>query len=434
MNHHYQALMRAATELTRIGQLREATDLIQRALKGDHQDIDNDISSQVDSPSESVVESTHHKVRTHSVSILDSDGIEIEIAEQTTTQSGEVEVSAGKVGAGKFIEGRHSHAALARDYKLYLPPDLPPDRPANLLSDLPLDKANGHASHGGRKRPLVVMLHGCTQDANDFSVGTGMNEYARQQGFFVLYPEQSQQANPSRCWNWFKHNHQRRGSGEPALLASLTLQVIQQYDLDPQRVYIAGLSAGGAMAAIMADAYPDIYAAVGIHSGLATGVATNVSEAMSAMKNGRAQSQAIHKTRLDLKHESTAVATIVFHGDRDTTVHPGNGDQVLQAALTKASDGGRLNGSRSDGGRSDGIDSSRDSVRIEKGISSKGKNYTRTIHCNQAGKARAEHWLIHGAGHAWSGGQSAGSYTDPTGPDATREMLRFFLAQTPGLN
>jgi poly(hydroxyalkanoate) depolymerase family esterase len=384
MNPHYQALMRAATQLTRVGQLREATDLIQRALSS-HKTADA------------------RTVNTPSVSILDSAGIEIEPVPETTLRSSAVEQA-----EGKFIDGRHSHAGLSRDYKLFLPPN----RPANFSADCDAE----------RKRPLVVMLHGCTQNANDFALGTDMNGHARRQGFVVLYPEQSSQANPSRCWNWFKHNHQRRGSGEPALLASMTLAAIQEYDLDAQRVYIAGLSAGGAMAAIMAELYPDIFAAVGVHSGLAAGAASNVSEALAAMKKGGARPRTAHKAGVDLKLAPTRpVATIVFHGDRDSTVHPDNGHQVLQAVVASASNGRVLSDSAP----------TPNPVRIEKGTSSGGRNYTRTTHSDHSGETRAEHWLVHGAGHAWSGGQKAGSFTDPIGPDATGEMLRFFLAQPP---
>jgi poly(hydroxyalkanoate) depolymerase family esterase len=399
MNHHYEALMQAATRLTRIGQLHEATQLIQRALRGDdqqnsdlvtdvHEDMHNDIHNH-----------TRDQIRNGegsdqgNVSILDAAGVEIAVAPKNAAVAEDALVP----GDGEFISGRHTHAALTRNYKLFVP-----------------------SNQVGRRPALVVMLHGCTQDSNDFAVGTDMNEHARELGLFVLYPEQSKQANPSRCWNWFKHNHQRRGSGEPALLASMTQAIIQQYDLDPDRVYIAGLSAGGAMAAIMADTYPDIFAAAGVHSGLPTGAAGNVSEAMAVMKSGSANIRA--GIRSDVRNTSArpaAVAMIVFHGDQDTTVHPVNGDQVLSAALSSAHQTA-IN---------TGIDASAFEVRREKGISKKGRNYTRTIHCDQTGQPRAEHWLVHGAGHAWSGGQSGGSFTDPKGPDATREMLRFFLAQ-----
>src|SRR5437764_666773 len=218
--------------------------------------------------------------------------------------------------AGSFTGGRHAHAAGTRDYKLYVPPG---------ARDRPL--------------PLVVMLHGCTQDPDDFAAGTRMNEAALERGFFVLYPAQAQNANASRCWNWFKHNHQRRGRGEPALLADMTQAVIQRHGIDARRVYVAGLSAGGAMAAILGDAYPDVYAAVGVHSGLPTGSATNVKTAFDAMKHGAASGG----TR-----GAGAPPVIVFHGDRDTTVHPVNGEHIVTAGAGTAAERERM---RSENGR-----------------------------------------------------------------------------------
>ena len=241
------------------------------------------------------------------------------------------------------------------------------------------------------------MLHGCTQNSDDFAAGTGMNELAKAQGFYVLYPEQSANANPQRCWNWFKHNHQSRGRGEAALLASMTLAVIQQHGIDSRRVYIAGLSAGGAMAAIVAAAYPEIFAAVGVHSGLAVGAAGNVAEALAAMKSGAAD--------IKLASSSRAVPTIVFHGDQDRTVHPRNGDQVSEQMMTALHAGSEKS--------------------VQQGNSNKGRRFTRTCHLKDDVKF-AELWVLHGAGHAWSGGNATGSYTDPSGPDASSEMLRFF--------
>jgi poly(hydroxyalkanoate) depolymerase family esterase len=245
------------------------------------------------------------------------------------------------------------------------------------------------------------MLHGCTQDPDDFAAGTGMNAAAREQGFFVLYPAQAQAANAQRCWNWFQPQDQKRDGGEPALIAGITLETIKKYGLDPRRVYIAGLSAGGAMATIVAESYPEIFAAVGVHSGLPRGAASNVMEAFSAMKTGE-KSRTGHMAGVNLQ---MSVPTIVFHGDKDQTVHPRNGEQVIAAALRGAGN-----------------------ANIEHGVCSRGRRYTRSNHADENGRPLAEHWLVHGAGHAWSGGDAAGSYTDARGPDATREMLRFFFA------
>ncbi|HEY8357500.1 MAG TPA: PHB depolymerase family esterase, partial [Ramlibacter sp.] len=198
------------------------------------------------------------------------------------------------------MAGRYGNASQAREYRLYIPPQA-----------------------GGQPLPLVVMLHGCKQDPDDFAAGTRMNEAAREQGCFVLYPAQSRQANPQGCWNWFKHSHQQRGRGEPALLAGMTRDVMQKHGIDPARVYVAGLSAGGAMAAILADTYPELYAAAGVHSGLAAGSANDLSSALGAMRTGSAGGAA----------KASARPIIVFHGDADRTVHPSNGAHVLDASV-----------------------------------------------------------------------------------------------------
>ena len=263
----------------------------------------------------------------------------------------------------------------AADYKLYIPP---------------------HA--GDRALPLIVMLHGCTQDPDDFAAGTAMNEAALAHGFYVLYPAQSQRVNPKRCWNWFKPNHQQRGRGEPALLAGMTREVMERHSIDPQRVFVAGLSAGGAMAAILGETYPELYAAVGVHSGLAAGVASDLPSALAAMKRGGTQRD----------RAPSGMPTIVFHGDADAMVHPSNGEQVIAASVGAAT-----------------------AVEIEHRPGSFA--CTRRVHRTpDDGRVVAEHWLVHGARHAWSGGSAHGSHTDGRGPDATAEMLRFFVEHPRG--
>lgn len=300
---------------------------------------------------------------------------------------------------GVSLAGQHTEAGLTRAYILYLPPAV-----ASPTARAPL--------------PLVVMLHGCSQSPDDFAAGTAMNGLACEQGFAVLYPAQAQDANPGRCWNWYEPGHQQRGSGEPAVLASLTQSVITQHGLDARRVYVAGLSAGGAMAAILGQAYPDLYAAVGIHSGLASGAAYDLMSALSAMKHGRNDSPESTNGKdisgsAQARSASLPVPTIVFHGDSDGVVHPDNGVRAIEAAIAT--------------GELDIMDSTAPMAVVEQGVSPKGRGYTRTthphgeIHLNQA-----EHWLLHGGGHAWSGGSAQGSFTDPDGPDATREMWRFF--------
>jgi poly(hydroxyalkanoate) depolymerase family esterase len=279
--------------------------------------------------------------------------------------------------AGEFIAGSYTHQHGTRPYKLYIP--------------------TGYTA--GKALPLVVMLHGCTQNPDDFAVGTQMNTIAEERQCLVLYPAQTKSANQSQCWNWFKRAHQRRDKGEPAIIAGMTREVLKRYGGDARKVYVAGLSAGGAMAAVMGAAYPDVYAAVGIHSGLPVGSAHDVASAFAAMRGAPPGSTARSAGRI--------VPAIVFHGDRDATVHPSNGAQVASQCV-------------------DRDDKSIDVV-VQRGQVPGGHAYTCSVHKDAAGRILLEHWEVHGAGHAWFGGSSRGSYTDPKGPDAAREMLRFFL-------
>ncbi len=291
---------------------------------------------------------------------------------------------------GRFTSATYTNHAGTRSYKLYVP-----------------------SGYHGQPLPLVIMLHGCTQDPDDFATGTRMNALAEAQLCFVAYPAQKHAANCSKCWNWFKASDQQRDGGEPSIIAGLTRQIVDSHCVDPRRIYVAGLSAGGAMAATMATAYPDLYAAAGIHSGLPHGVAQNLPAALAAMQGSQRASRSRHGT--GGSQPGTAPApTIVFHGDRDTTVHPSNGEQVVaQSVPTDARPGS-----------ADSNDALR--VTVQSGKVPNGRAYTRTTHHDASGQPLAEHWLVHGAGHAWSGGSPSGSYTDPKGPDATREMLRFF--------
>ncbi len=283
---------------------------------------------------------------------------------------------------GRFIEAIYSNAAGRRAYKLYIP-----------------------SGYHGQPVPLVVMLHGCTQSPDDFAAGTRMNEIAEEQTCLVVYPAQAGHANPAKCWNWFRPGDQRRGQGEPSLIAGITRRVMRDHVVDPRRVYVGGLSAGAAAAAVMGAAYPDLYAAIGVHSGLACGVASDVPSAFAAMRQGGFPSPSAAGGSSARSGSGPTVPTIVFHGDCDTTVHPRNGDHVIA--------------------QSKGATSAR--TRVQRGEVAGGHAYTCTLHIDASGRTILEHWEIHGAGHAWSGGSPAGSYTDPRGPDAAREMLRFFL-------
>ena len=287
----------------------------------------------------------------------------------------------------RFVTGSYTNSAGARSYKLYVP-----------------------SGCHGQSLPLVVMLHGCTQNPDDFAVGTRMNTLAEDQLCFVLYPAQTAAANASKCWNWFKTTDQQRNRGEPSIIAGMTRQILGTYRVDARRIYVAGLSAGGAMAVIMAMTYPDLYAAVGIHSGLPYAVARDLPTALTMMQPAGMSSEGRQATEVSGAHPLPA---IVFHGDRDTTVHPCNGDQVIAQCARPPFE------RRAQAGTDP-------FVTVQRGQVPNGHAYTRTTHYHVNGQPVAEHWLIHGAGHAWSGGSSRGSYTDPQGPDAAQEMLRFF--------
>ena len=248
--------------------------------------------------------------------------------------------------------------------------------------------------------PLLVMLHGCKQSPDDFARGTRMNARAKERGYVVAWPAQAPGKNPSKCWNWFRAEDQQRGRGEPALIAALTRHLVGAHGLDARRVYVAGLSAGGAMAAVLASTYPELYAAIGVHSGLPSGAAHDVPSAFAAMKQGAAARPRTHP-----------VPAIVFHGDKDTTVDPCNGAAVVAQSV------GAATAAREPGGPR---------ATTVRGSVPGGRRYTRTTFTNADGSVAAEQWLVHEAGHAWFGGDRAGSYTDPSGPDASELMLQFF--------
>lgn len=287
---------------------------------------------------------------------------------------------------GQFIAERFDTDSGSLHYKLFVP---------NAYTGAPL--------------PLIVMLHGCGQDAEDFAGGTGMNALAEKFHCLVAYPEQSHSANGGKCWNWFEEGHHQRGQGEPALIAGITQKIIAEYAIDTTRVCVAGLSSGGAMAVILGRTYPDLFTAVGCHSGLAHGSATDRYGAMLAMRNGAA-------TRTLAKSGPAASGPIiVFHGDMDATVHLNNSAGVVQQSIDSYTAG---------------IPQQRRQFEVvlsEETGEMTGRGFTRNIHRGIAGEIVAEQWTVHGTGHAWSGGNRRGSYTDTKGPDASEEMLRFFI-------
>jgi poly(hydroxyalkanoate) depolymerase family esterase len=390
-----QDTIREATRLTHAGQLTEATALLQRMLRGERApDVKSRTPRRVSLPGREPpiidakandVEETDsaHLARAPSTRGLQplfdraKDGSWLGMRGVKRTPPSTLDVL--PEGA-KFIEAAYSNSAGSRTYKLFVP-----------------------SGYQGQPLPLVVMLHGCTQSPDDFAAGTRMNFIAEEQTCFVVYPAQRSDANQSKCWNWFRTADQQRGGGEPSLIAGITRQVMRDYSVDPKRVYVAGLSAGAAAAAIMGATYNDLYAAVGIHSGLACGAATDMPSAFAAMRQGGGSGP-----RVNISGNGAPVPTIIFHGDRDTTVHSNNGDQVLEQAIGTTST----------------------QKTVHRGQIPGGHEYTRTTHTDAGGREILEHWNIHGAAHAWSGGSPAGSYTDPRGPDATREILRFFLGHS----
>jgi poly(hydroxyalkanoate) depolymerase family esterase len=390
VNDHIHPGIAEATRLTQQGRLDEATSAIQRALGGMFtpaaQEDTGDTNGTIEAISRLVRESPQGPAGTTRTDVhrpgeaawttpgptLLTRGVQL----PPGTKAGKL-ASVSVPEGGRFVERSYNNSSGTRSYKLYIP-----------------------SGYTGQAVPLIVMLHGCTQNPDDFAAGTRMNERAEQHTFLVAYPAQAGNANMQKCWNWFQAADQQRGRGEPSLIAGITRQVVDEYEVAEGRVYIAGMSAGGAMAAIMGATYPDLYAAIGVHSGLAPGSAHDLSSAFTAMRQGGPVVAAPNEERTEI------VPTIVFHGDRDTTVHPRNGERLL--AIT-----GGQNGSSP-------------RVRTRQGRAPGGYEYTRFSYHDANGRTLLERWSVHGLGHAWSGGSYPGSYTDPRGPDASSEMVRFF--------
>ena len=383
MNPILQKIL-AATGLTRRGELVEATETIQRALSQAGL-ADMPRSARAEAPTSPEIDEGD---------VLDGLVREVDV----------IPTAEGQPAAASPDD---SDAVVEADDDLLV--DLPPvtERPRTggfSESTFPAEagtrsfKLFEPAGFEDRALPLVVMLHGCTQNPDDFAAGTRMNALAQEQGLYILYPAQAPRSNAHKCWNWFLPGDQRRGQGEPALLAGMTRHVMATHRIDADRVWVAGLSAGGAMAAILAREYPDLFAAAGVHSGLPPGAAHDVVSALSAMKSG---------SRVAPAAADAGVPLIVFHGEADGTVNAINGNLLIDALLGSAP---------------------AQAMRETSPAGIAGRAFTRTVYTpvDIAGPSLAEHWVVHGAGHAWIGGDGAGSYTDGAGPDASREMLRFF--------
>ncbi len=375
MTDVFQRQIFSATDLTRAGRLQEAATLLQTALRGLTTPAAE--SGHPGSGPEAAPQIRPFAAREPLARLMH--GIRAATGEGLA-RSSRGDRPIGESGPGTFLLAGFSNEAGSRPYKLYVP-----------------------SRYTGEPVPLVVMLHGCTQSPDDFAAGTRMNTIAEEWNCLVCYPAQTATANASKCWNWFNSAEQRRDRGEPSLIAGITQQVMRDYAVDRRRVYVAGLSAGGALAATMGELYPDLYAAIGVHSGLACGSASDVGSAFAAMRGG-GHGPARGGRASDARRRG-AVPAIVFHGDSDNTVHPSNGDGVIAQARNSAA----LR------------------TTVEQATVPGGRSYRRTLHHDDGGSTVLEQWSVHGAGHAWSGGSASGSYTDERGPDASREMLRFFM-------
>ncbi len=365
-----QAMLKA-TKLTGVGKLLDATRLIQRTLFGA-------VPSQTPTQPKPAANDPHAEKTPPPVIILP-----VPSGYQPLPQTPPATVPGRKASrAASFTKHAFTYEGDNYPYRLYIP------------------AAAGDAVD--QLTPLVVLLHGCKQDALDFAHGTAMNDLAGKHQAMVLYPEQTTSGNAMRCWNWFEPSHQQAGRGEPGMIAALTQKIIAQHSADPARIYVAGLSAGGAMAAVVAGLHPHLFAAVGVHSGLAAGAAQDMMSAFNAMRSGAKG------------HKTTALPTIVFHGTADTTVHPDNSDFVADAALAAF--------------KSSGMSLAKSNSKIESSTTPGSPEHAeRTLYSNASGTPFVESWTILAGPHAWSGGNAAGSYTDPDGPDASAAMLAFFL-------
>ena len=368
-----------ATGLTRMGRLMDATRLIQRALGGGAMPSARPAAQPMGQP----VPETTAETLPNTIILPPPRSVPEPAANDEVMR---------RPQHPNFSEQSFAFEGKTYPYRLFVPK----------LADA------GEEGAQRESMPLVVLLHGCKQDALDFSKGTAMNALAGKEQCLVLYPEQITRANQLMCWNWFEPGHQQEGLGEPGMITALTRQVLATdfngRRADPRRVYIAGLSAGGAMAAVVAGLHPELFTALGVHSGLPAGAASNVMTAFQAMRSG-GQGQ-----------RASAMPTIVFHGDGDTTVHPSNGENIALDALAALREADTP------------LVKTQSSADPEANRADRNDKPTElTRYANAEGKSFIEYWSINNGPHAWSGGSKEGSYTDPDGPSASKAMLAFFL-------
>jgi len=371
------------TRLTRAGRLAEATRAIQRALSGR--------PPVPASPDASPA----------SQDVIDVPSREIPADPALPSPRSPAPHPGRSAAPASFIHDTFAASHLRYRYRLYVP-----SRP-----------------DASQALPLIVMLHGCKQDSADFALGTAMNALAERHQALVLYPEQLRSGNAMGCWNWFDPAHQQRGSGEPAMIAALAQQVARDHGGDPRRIHVAGLSAGGAMAALLGQLYPDVFAAVGIHSGLPAGAAGDVQSAFAVMRQGAGRGG--RGTRGTTGEQ--AVPTIVFHGTGDKTVAPGNADAIVKAQLA-AWDAAGVTLTQAANANADADSDASTAAHAGRGT----RKTTRTQWLDAAQRPVLERWTISAGPHAWSGGDAEGSFTDPKGPDASAAMMAFFLRQRLG--
>jgi poly(hydroxyalkanoate) depolymerase family esterase len=275
--------------------------------------------------------------------------------------------------------------------------------------------------HIGTAVPLLVMLHGCTQTAEDFAAGTRMNRLAEQHGFIVAYPQQMRKSNRALCWNWFKSAHQFRNRGEPARIAHIVQTISQktsQWTIDSQQIYVVGASAGAAMAVILGATYPDIFAAIGVHSGIEYQAVTNIIDTLKVIRHGGPepilQGQKAFEAMGSYKR---VVPTIVFQGTHDRIVPPISSDRVVQQWMqTNHLVSPDLY-----------LADFKKPTTTSTGQVPGGYAYTVYTWEDSRGNEVQAYWKIHGLGHAWSGGSPTGSHTDPRGPNASEAMYQFFM-------